>query len=318
MQRYYKTLGLESNADEESIKKAYKKLARIHHPDKGGSEEKFKEINEAYQILMGTDPTSDFPDLFDFIFSEFIGGKIPSDLLSGSGILGSGILGSNIFSGSGSNVFTSFLAPKGPSVHCNLEITLEELELGGEFEVRYHVKRPSGKMKMMSTITPLGKIDVLVPDETQELVTKKVTLPECYDITEPYIIKNDITVDTNKHMHLDGDVYVNVVLKKHDTFELVNKLDLKLNLDITLLEALTGFERRINLLNYQRCENDACILDDSKVLKLVSENIIDPYTNKTVKGFGLGSKGDLIVSFKILFPVLLSEENKDTLKEILT
>ncbi len=52
---YYKTLGVERNADEDTIKKAYRKLARQFHPDvnKGDkkAEERFKEINEAYEVL---------------------------------------------------------------------------------------------------------------------------------------------------------------------------------------------------------------------------------------------------------------------------
>ncbi len=49
---YYKILGVPENASQEEIKKAYRKLAHQYHPDrKGGSEEKFKKINEAYQTL---------------------------------------------------------------------------------------------------------------------------------------------------------------------------------------------------------------------------------------------------------------------------
>ncbi|MBI2108613.1 MAG: molecular chaperone DnaJ [Parcubacteria group bacterium] len=52
-QNYYATLGVEKNASKDEIKKAFHKLARKYHPDNkaGGDEKKFKEINEAYQVL---------------------------------------------------------------------------------------------------------------------------------------------------------------------------------------------------------------------------------------------------------------------------
>jgi len=52
---YYKTLGVSKGADKKTIKKAFRKLARQHHPDKNQgdktAEEKFKDINEAYEVL---------------------------------------------------------------------------------------------------------------------------------------------------------------------------------------------------------------------------------------------------------------------------
>jgi DnaJ-class molecular chaperone len=51
---YYAILGVTKNASQDEIKRAYRKAAHKHHPDKGGDAEKFKEINEAYQILSDT------------------------------------------------------------------------------------------------------------------------------------------------------------------------------------------------------------------------------------------------------------------------
>ncbi len=52
---YYKTLGVSKTATEKEVKAAYRKLARKHHPDVNpgdkGAEAKFKEINEAYEVL---------------------------------------------------------------------------------------------------------------------------------------------------------------------------------------------------------------------------------------------------------------------------
>ena len=48
---YYNVLGVDRKASKDEIKKAFRKLAQKHHPDKGGDESKFKEITEAYSIL---------------------------------------------------------------------------------------------------------------------------------------------------------------------------------------------------------------------------------------------------------------------------
>ena len=49
---YYKSLGVEKNASQDDIKKAFRKLAHEYHPDKkGGNAEKFKEMSEAYSVL---------------------------------------------------------------------------------------------------------------------------------------------------------------------------------------------------------------------------------------------------------------------------
>src|ERR1041385_1460116 len=99
---YYETLGVEKGADQETLKKAFRKLAMQHHPDRNpgdkGAEHKFKELNEAYDVLKddqkraaydrfghaafeaggtsrggGFDFSSSFADVFDDLFGEFMG-----------------------------------------------------------------------------------------------------------------------------------------------------------------------------------------------------------------------------------------------------
>lgn len=99
---YYETLGVARNAEEEELKKAYRRLARQHHPDthsgekeKHAAEEKFKELNEAYAVLSDRDKRrhydafghtegqqgsagfgqGGFGDVFNDIFEDFFGGR---------------------------------------------------------------------------------------------------------------------------------------------------------------------------------------------------------------------------------------------------
>ena len=52
---HYSTLGAEAGATQEEIERLYRRLAREHHPDRGGDEERMKTINEAYRVLRNAD-----------------------------------------------------------------------------------------------------------------------------------------------------------------------------------------------------------------------------------------------------------------------
>jgi molecular chaperone DnaJ len=66
---YYDTLGVSRTATPDEIKKAFRKLARKHHPDAGGSEERFKEINEAYEVLSDAEKRKQY-DQFGRYYGE--------------------------------------------------------------------------------------------------------------------------------------------------------------------------------------------------------------------------------------------------------
>ena len=89
---YYNVLGVEKSASQDEIKKAFRKLAHQHHPDKpGGNEDKFKEANEAYQVLGDPEKRKKYDQ---FGSSAFSGGA------------GSGFAGENGgFGGGGFNGF---------------------------------------------------------------------------------------------------------------------------------------------------------------------------------------------------------------------
>ena len=79
MRDYYQILGVQKNATQEDIKKAYRKLAHQHHPDKGGDEKKFKELSEAYRVLSDAEKRAQY-DQFGRVFEGsggFNGGGQP-------------------------------------------------------------------------------------------------------------------------------------------------------------------------------------------------------------------------------------------------
>lgn len=71
---YYEILGVSRGASDDEIKKAFRKLARKHHPDAGGSEEKFKELNEAYDVLSDPDKRKQYDQYGQYYGAGFPGG----------------------------------------------------------------------------------------------------------------------------------------------------------------------------------------------------------------------------------------------------
>merc|ERR1719436_359495 len=77
---FYKALEVEKGASEPEIKKAYRKLAVKHHPDKGGDPEKFKEITRAYEVLSDPEKRSTYDKYGEEGLEGGGGGGDPSDI----------------------------------------------------------------------------------------------------------------------------------------------------------------------------------------------------------------------------------------------
>ena len=144
---YYEVLGVQKNATDEELKKAYRRLAKKYHPDanpdnKEEAEKKFKEVNEAYEILSDKQKRQMY-DQFGFDGPNFGSGGQPGGgfYSSYSGFDGFGDFGdlgdifSSFFGGSSNRRRNSNGPRKGADLKLNIEITFEESYLGVEKEI---------------------------------------------------------------------------------------------------------------------------------------------------------------------------------------
>lgn len=141
---YYKILGVDKNASEDDIKKAYRKLAHQYHPDKkGGDEQKFKEINEAYQTLSNKEKRAQY-DRFGKTFNGGAGGPGGFGGFSQNGF-GFDFQGGDF--GDFGDIFEAFFEgmsgqrrrtyAHGSDLEMTQEITLEEAYKGIEKTIEY-------------------------------------------------------------------------------------------------------------------------------------------------------------------------------------
>lgn len=149
---YYKILGVEKNATADEVKKAFKKAAMQHHPDRpGGNEKKFKEVNEAYQVLSDADKRAKY-DQFGSDFEQqggFGGGAGWEDFMRSArggqggfqfeGDLGD-IFGEMFGFGSGRSRGSSRQS-RGHDIQVDVELEFKEAAFGVEKEI--HLRKQS-------------------------------------------------------------------------------------------------------------------------------------------------------------------------------
>ena len=145
---YYNTLGLQRNASDAEIKKAYRSMAMKYHPDRGGDEKKFKEISQAYEFLsdpqkkqiidLGGDPNAQ-PGMG--------GGQNPFEFHFNTGNM------NDIFGNFGFGGFGRQPQRRNRSLNINVEITLEDVLSGKDFTAEVSIP---GKNKMINIQIPPG------------------------------------------------------------------------------------------------------------------------------------------------------------------
>jgi molecular chaperone DnaJ len=143
---YYKLLGVSKDASQAEIKTAFRKLAHKHHPDKGGDAEKFKEINEAYQVLGKEEKRKQYDQFGSASFSGGAGqggfdfsGFQRGGFSSASGVdfedLGDMFGGFGDMFGFSSNKGSSSRRNKASDIEAILNISFEEAAFGATKEI---------------------------------------------------------------------------------------------------------------------------------------------------------------------------------------
>lgn len=139
---YYQTLGVAKNASQDEIKKAFRKLAHTHHPDKGtGDEAKFKEINEAYQVLSDEKKRSQYDNYGQTFSGQGSQGGGPSGGFGGfEGFDFSNFAGQGGFEDLFGDMFgggrRSRQTGRGQDIQVDIEISFEDMVHGVKRDIR--------------------------------------------------------------------------------------------------------------------------------------------------------------------------------------
>ncbi|ESP01907.1 hypothetical protein LOTGIDRAFT_138864 [Lottia gigantea] len=313
---FYSILGVSKSANTNQIKRAYRKLAKEHHPDKNkddpDAERRFQDLGAAYEVLSDADKRK----IYDRHGEE---GLSKSDT---HGDPFSSFFGDFGF-GFGGNQEQE--TPRGGDVLMDLEVTLEELYSGNFVEViRYKpVAKPAKgtrkcncRNEMVTTQLGPGRFQM-----SQQQVCDEC--PNVRFVPEERILEIEIEPGMRDGQiypfvaegepHIDGepgDLKFKIKQAKHKKFERRGD-DLYTNVTISLVDAMVGFEMEINHLDNHRVHvsRDKITWPGARLRK--SGEGMPNYENNNVKGA-------LYITFDVEFPKgSLTEEQRQALKELL-
>ena len=304
MTDFYKVLEVDEKATQEDIKKSYRKLSLKYHPDKNpATEEKFKQISEAYETLGDNEkrreydmrnqnpfsgqgfPGQGFPggmNQMDEIVKMFFGGQMPGGMAFGGG----GMPGNIRVFRNGEQVNINGLN-KPPPIIKNVVISLEQAYRGDQIPV---------------TIERWLFEDGIRKCENETIY---VPLKKGIDNNEIIILRDRGNMLDN---NLRGDIKIIVGIQNSSGFQR-DGLNLILEKEITLKEALCGFEFIIQHVSGKSLRFNS---DRGKVLK---DGIV-----KVIPNFGMerdNQTGNLCIKFNVKYPEIITDSQIEKLREIL-
>jgi len=302
---YYKILGIERNASQEEIKKTYRKLARKCHPDAckddPTAEQRFKEINEANEVLSDPEkrsrydalgsswqPGQDFtpPPGFEHIFGfgskggRRTGRTFTFDLGGSTGRGGGGFSdffetlfgGMGDMGGMGMGEQDMFRAtPQGSDLETEITIRLEDAHKGATKEI---MLQGSGGTKRLNVKIPPGAYDGM---------------------------KIRLSRQGKKGPGGAGDLYLKIRIAPDPRYKLEGS-DIVMDIPLAPWDAALGITKEIEIL-------------DGKVNLKVPSGVSSGQRLR-LKGQGLAHQGDLLAQIKIVMPKELTPEQKRLFREL--
>ena len=280
---YYSTLGVEKDASDKAIKKAFRKLAQQYHPDANPgdatAETRFKDINEAYDVIGNAETRSEYDKVRDMGY--FVGGPGGAggpqyvrveDLFEGGGVSGSPF---DLFGGLGDLFGRQSTTRQRPGQDLTTELGLtfhqavsgvtRELSVGGQ--------------------------------------TVKVKIPQ--GVTDGTRIRVKGKGGPGGNGAPPGDLYVVVNAAPHPIFERSGKLDLRVTAPITFVEAALGADITVPTLEGSVKLRIPAGTSHGKTFRVQGRGVKDAKDNT----------GDLLVSVEVTVPSDLTEEQKALLEK---
>ena len=276
MADHYQTLGVDRNASQDEIKKAYRKLAAQHHPDKGGNTAKFQEISAAYDILSDPNKRAQYdnpapqfqnsPGGFPGGFHFHSGGGIPpgfEDIFSQFGMFGQ-----------------QRQQPRNRTLNIQTTISLEEAFHGKDLVAT--IGLPSGREQVVEIKIPAGTHDGLV-----------LRLAGMGDDSVPNAPR--------------GDIHLTVSVSEHTLFRRQGD-DLIRNVEISCIDAMLGKNIFVDTLDGKTLEMTVRPgTQPGQILSAAGYGMPKLNDNRF--------KGRLLMPVNIKIPTFLTDEQKRILQQ---
>jgi molecular chaperone DnaJ len=345
---YYEVLGIGRDADETAIKSAYRKLARQYHPDVNkapDAEERFKEVNEAYEVLSDADKRQAYDRFGHAAAQGGFGAGGPGAGFGGMG--GFGDIFEDFFGGFGGMRG----APRGPArgddLRYDMEITFQEAVFGAEKEIEIprletcpvcqgSGAEPGTKPIRCPQCNGTGEVRRAQQTILGQFVSV-TTCPRCNGereiaptpctncrgqkrvrITRRLAVSIPAGVDDGMRIRLAGEgepgdrngpagsLYVVLHVKSHSLFQRQEN-DILLELPINIIQAMLG------------CEADVPTLDGKTKLTIpagTQHGAIFRMRGKGVPILRSNRRGDQLVSIRLVVPDKLNDKQRKLLEEL--